>query len=105
MKRSLYLDVLKALAIIAVVLFHSGFLTYGYLGVDVFLVIGGYLITKSLYKKILATQTNDDNLSIDSKLNRGGVYLVCYQSFREVASCFASGLYACNGIRLLYNVA
>ncbi|MEE1253335.1 MAG: acyltransferase [Bacteroidales bacterium] len=48
-----YLDVLKAFAIIAVVLYHCGFLTYGYLGVDLFLVINGYLITKGLKDKIL----------------------------------------------------
>lgn len=53
-----YIDVLKAFAIIAVVLYHSGFLTYGYLGVDLFLVISGYLTTKSLYSKVSAnTQT------------------------------------------------
>lgn len=49
-----YLDVLKAFAIIAVVLYHSGFLTFGYLGVDLFLVINGYLITKSLHNKVLS---------------------------------------------------
>lgn len=48
-----YLDVLKAFAIIAVVLYHCGFLTYGYLGVDLFLVINGYLITRGLKDKIL----------------------------------------------------
>ncbi len=42
------LDVLKALAVIAVVLYHLGFLEYGYLGVDIFLVIAGFLTTKSL---------------------------------------------------------
>lgn len=46
--RFAYLDVLKAIAIIAVVLYHSGFLKYGYLGVDVFLVIAGFFATKSL---------------------------------------------------------
>ena len=50
--RSKYLDVLKFFAIIAVVLYHSGYLTYGYLGVDLFLVINGYLITKSLQNKV-----------------------------------------------------
>ena len=48
-----YLDVLKAFAIIAVVLYHSGFMSFGYLGVDLFLVINGYLITKSLQRKLL----------------------------------------------------
>lgn len=47
-----YLDVLKAFAIIAVMLYHSGVMPFGYLGVDLFLVINGYLITKSLNKKI-----------------------------------------------------
>ena len=48
------IDVLKAFAIIAVVLYHSGLMTYGYLGVDVFLVIAGYLTTRSLYNKAIA---------------------------------------------------
>lgn len=52
-QRVAYLDVLKAFAIIAVVLYHSRFLTFGYLGVDLFLVINGYLVTKSLNRKLL----------------------------------------------------
>lgn len=54
MMRYKYLDVLKAIAIIAVVLYHAGYLPYGYLGVDVFLVIGGYLTTKSLCSKMIS---------------------------------------------------
>ncbi len=53
-----YIDVLKAFAIIAVVLYHLGFLTYGYLGVDLFLVINGYLITKSLKRRVFETTTS-----------------------------------------------
>ena len=49
-----YIDVLKAFAIIAVVLYHTGLMTYGYLGVDLFLVIAGYLTTRSLYAKMTA---------------------------------------------------
>ena len=52
-----YIDVLKAFAIIAVVLYHSGFMTFGYLGVDLFLVINGYLITKSLSKRLYINNT------------------------------------------------
>lgn len=48
-----YIDVLKAFAIIAVVLYHTGIMTYGYLGVDLFLVIAGFLTTKSLYAKMM----------------------------------------------------
>lgn len=53
-----YIDVLKAFAIIAVVLFHSSMLNYGYLGVDIFLVISGYFTTRGLRNGILACQPN-----------------------------------------------
>lgn len=49
--RNILLDVLKGIAIIAVILYHCHVLTYGYLGVEVFLVIGGYLITNSIIKQ------------------------------------------------------
>ena len=53
-----YYDVLKAIAIIAVVLYHIGICEYGYLGVDIFLVIAGYFTAQGVEK-----QTN----------NRGGI--------------------------------
>lgn len=49
-KRSVFLDLLKGIAIIAVILYHCRLFTFGYLGVEIFLVVGGYLITKSLVR-------------------------------------------------------
>ena len=46
-------DVLKAIAIIAVVLYHMGICEFGYLGVDIFLVIAGYFTSKSVEKQII----------------------------------------------------
>ena len=59
-----YIDVLKAIAIFSVVLYHTGLMQYGYLGVDLFLVINGYLITRGLSNKVL-------NISY---LNGGGIF-------------------------------
>lgn len=55
-------DVLKTVAIIAVVLYHMGICEFGYLGVDIFLVIAGYFTSKSVEKQII---------------NRGGVFFIC----------------------------
>lgn len=41
-----FLDVLKAIAITAVVLYHIGYMQYCYLGVDIFLVVNGFLLSK-----------------------------------------------------------
>lgn len=46
------LDFVKGIAILGVVLFHLGIVKSGYLGVDAFLVINGFLIIPSILKKI-----------------------------------------------------
>ena len=61
--RNRYFDVLKAIAIIAVVLYHLGICEYGYLGVDIFLVVAGYFASQSIEKQIIN--------------ERGGVFIVC----------------------------
>ena len=51
--RNNYFDVLKGIAIIAVVLYHLGACDYGYLGVDIFLVVAGYFTSKSIDKQFV----------------------------------------------------
>lgn len=46
------LDILKGIAILAVVIYHMGFLKSGYLGVDIFLLINGFFVIPSIYNKV-----------------------------------------------------
>ena len=53
------IDGIRALAVVSVIIFHFGSLPNGYLGVDVFFVISGYLITGIIYREI-----SEDRFSI-----------------------------------------
>ncbi|MDA7848398.1 acyltransferase [bacterium] len=47
------IQALRAVAVIAVLLFHSGFLlSAGYLGVDVFFVVSGFVVTQVILRRI-----------------------------------------------------
>ncbi|MGB3591340.1 MAG: acyltransferase [Nonlabens sp.] len=46
------IDGLRAVAVVAVVFFHLGYLPNGYLGVDIFFVISGFLITSIIYSDL-----------------------------------------------------
>jgi len=47
------IDGIRAIAVISVIFFHFGIFPNGYLGVDIFFVISGYLITGIIYRDIL----------------------------------------------------
>jgi len=51
------LDGLRGVAILGVLLFHTGHLSGGFLGVDLFFALSGYLITDLLLREIAATGT------------------------------------------------
>jgi peptidoglycan/LPS O-acetylase OafA/YrhL len=52
------IDGLRALAVVPVILFHAGFEPFsgGYIGVDIFFVISGYLITRLISEEIVRGQ-------------------------------------------------
>jgi len=80
MKYRAEIDGLRALAVLPVILFHAGYSTFagGFVGVDVFFVISGFLITSIIYEEI-----SQDRFSIISFYERRArrllpaLFLVC----------------------------
>jgi len=54
-RRLAALDGLRGVAILGVLLFHTGYLPGGFLGVDLFFALSGYLITDLLLREAAAT--------------------------------------------------
>ena len=77
------IDGLRAIAVIPVILFHTGFQIFagGFIGVDIFFVISGYLITLIINKEI---ENKKFNLfvfyerRIRRKLTSINIYVSCY---------------------------
>lgn len=55
------IDGLRTIAVFSVIIFHAGYLPNGYLGVDIFFVISGYLITGIIWKDIVAEKFSISN--------------------------------------------
>ena len=55
------IDGLRALSVISIIFYHAGFKLFsgGYIGVDVFFVISGYLITS-----IILNEKGENNFSL-----------------------------------------
>ena len=61
-KYQYYLDGLRLIAVLLVFLFHLNhdYFKFGFIGVDIFFVISGYVITQSLFHyKIVDVPLND----------------------------------------------
>ncbi|WP_145931775.1 acyltransferase family protein [Yersinia bercovieri] len=57
MKYRSEIDGLRAIAVMFVILFHGGiFFSSGFIGVDIFFVISGYLITGVIYNKLIVNE-------------------------------------------------
>ena len=87
------IDGLRAIAVLVVIFFHFGYLSNGYLGVDVFFVISGYLITGIIYNKIL-----QNNFSIKDFYIRRAKRILPLVSFVTFVSLTLGFLLCCQMI-------
>ena len=79
------IDGLRALAVLPVVFYHAGFELFsgGYVGVDVFFVISGYLITS-----IILRELNDNTFSLKSFYERRARRILPALTFIIIVSSF-----------------
>ena len=90
-KRISSIDIFRSLAILSVVVFHfNGILPYGYLGVDLFFVISGFLIGGILTKEYVAGRSINILKFI---LQRGFKVWPSYYSFLFVGTIIAHLFY------------
>ena len=68
--RILQIQGLRALAAILVVVFHAHFLPGGFIGVDIFYVISGYLITGLILREIDSTGRLDIKAFYQRRIRR-----------------------------------
>jgi peptidoglycan/LPS O-acetylase OafA/YrhL len=48
-----FLNGIRGLAILLVIFYHAGFIKFGYVGVDIFFILSGFLITMIIYKETI----------------------------------------------------
>ena len=84
------IDGLRAVAVVPIVLFHAGFgvFTGGFVGVDIFFVISGYLITTIILREL---QEGRFTLAGSTNAGRGASCRRCTSSWRSVCRWPGSG--------------
>jgi peptidoglycan/LPS O-acetylase OafA/YrhL len=89
-KRRSSIDIFRSFAILAVVLFHAELLDYGYLGVDLFFVISGFLVSAALLSGLRSGEPIDVPRFL---LTRGFKIWPSYYGFLLIGTCAGALLY------------
>ncbi|MBX3192222.1 MAG: acyltransferase [Labilithrix sp.] len=90
-KRIPGVDVLRGIAVIAVVLFHFGVLPYGYIGVDLFFVVSGFLVGRPLARTVIQGKRPLVGRFI---ITRGFKIWPSYYAFIGLGTLMATALYS-----------